>query len=212
MFFSKIIFEYKNESVVSAYNSCQEMHSLIMKAFPKERNSESPRNKYGVIYRLVEKPSFLMAYVYSKVTPNWSSLMEAGVLMSAEVKNVNEFISEIRNNEVFKFQLSVFMSKRPKDQETGKSYSNAISLTSAESKRNWIERASQNNGFEVIGISEEIEVKKVFGIKHQPKNGFTLTTISGILKVCNSKDFIKAYTEGMGRGKAYGAGMMLLSK
>ena len=212
MFFSKIDLNYRNRAVAKAYSNCQEMHSLIMSAFPKEANSKSPRNKYGVIYKIVETQSTLMAYVYSKISPNWNRLMEKGVLSSYEVKNIDGFISGIKNNDVFKFQLSVFMSKRPKDKETGKSFVDAVPLTSVESKMAWLERAAENNGFEIVDHVSEIETKKIFGIKNQPKKGFILTTISGCLLLKDAEKFVEAYSGGIGRCKAYGAGMMLLSR
>lgn len=211
MFFSKIVFNYKNNEVVDAYDNCQKMHTLIMTAFPKEKNSVSPRSKYGVIYRIIEKQSILMAYVYSKVIPNWKPLMESEILMSAETKNINEFISGIKNGDVYKFQLSVFISKRPKNKETGESSPNAIQITSKQGRLDWLERVSKNNGFKIIH-SEEIEKKIVRGIKNRTQNRFTLTTISGVLTVTDAESFIYAYTEGIGRCKAYGAGMLLLSK
>ncbi len=73
----------------------------------------------------------------------------------------------------------------------------------------FIERAVQSWGFEVV--PEQLQVQQL-SVQHFEKGGQTLThgsaTLKGVLQVKDRKRFIQSFEQGIGRGRAFGFGLL----
>ncbi|XDD51049.1 type I-E CRISPR-associated protein Cas6/Cse3/CasE [Leptospira sp. WS92.C1] len=80
----------------------------------------------------------------------------------------------------------------------------------------WISKRGLENGFKILNVSIETKedaraVKTKQGENHEiPK--IHSVTFSGILKITEPEKFKTAYTKGIGPGKAFGCGMLLLAR
>ncbi|WP_281492764.1 type I-E CRISPR-associated protein Cas6/Cse3/CasE [Leptospira meyeri] len=80
----------------------------------------------------------------------------------------------------------------------------------------WLKRKGEQSGFQILNLQfdkgeKESASKKTDGrIIHDID--LLSVTFSGILRVTNKEDFKHAYCNGIGSGKAFGCGMLLLAR
>ncbi len=75
----------------------------------------------------------------------------------------------------------------------------------------WILRKSEKNGFSIIPDSLRIAspIDESF-IKNKKRGKHTSVDFSGILNVTNRQDFQNAFRQGIGSGKSFGYGLLLI--
>ncbi|GBF50734.1 CRISPR-associated protein Cas6/Cse3/CasE [Leptospira ryugenii] len=79
----------------------------------------------------------------------------------------------------------------------------------------WLKRKGELSGFEILnlqfdkGEKEKVSKKKNMKILHELD--LLQVHFTGILRVTNTEAFKKAYTQGIGSGKAFGCGMLMLA-
>lgn len=108
------------------------------------------------------------------------------------------------NSNEYAFEITINPVKR--DNATGK----IISIRGREEIEQWfMQRASDSYGFEINPTNIQIEQMSVQTFE---KSGHTVThssaTIKGQLKVTDRKLFMNCFTQGLGRGKSFGFGLL----
>ena len=90
--------------------------------------------------------------------------------------------------------------------------SRRVFLASAEERELWLKRKATQCGFTIEWVREEGQ-RKEYGAHGEIKGGgmyHTGVRFKGILVVSDSEAFADAFSNGIGSGKAYGFGMLLL--
>ena len=80
----------------------------------------------------------------------------------------------------------------------------------------WLKRKGEQSGFEILNLQFDKGEKEKVSKKSDGKVVHTLDLLqvhfTGILRVNNVDDFKRAYSNGIGSGKAFGCGMLLLAR
>lgn len=125
----------------------------------------------------------------------------------SQTLNLSSMISKFIPGSKWRFRIRanpVFRSLNPK---TGKK--TYIDYKNDSGRLKWLEDRSLKNGFLLNSVSVN-EIKTLRFNKNNMTVTLTSVTYDGILTITDSDLFIKAFTKGIGHGKAYGLGMLSL--
>lgn len=205
MYRSKLLLDLLNPSVQQALRNANDMHRNIMKAFD-DLPSDTPRAAHSVLYSVMDYSGKPAVYVISQTMPDWSRVR--GYVPIDEPADISGIQEKFCNGSVFGFRL--FASPTKKVSRDGK-LSARVFLRTKEERRNWLQRQAQKNGFELLSVSENGE-SKVTGRKNGMQINCTGVLFTGALRITDQKSFWEAYCGGIGPGKAYGLGMLMIRR
>ncbi len=207
MFISAFILDRRSASVRQCLRNAQDMHRNIMSGFGNN-GSNSEGSRLGVLYRLVDSGTDIKLYVLSPVLPNWNSFEEKGFYIEDTPKEVSYVSSVTGAGNRFGFDLLCIPSK--KEKREGKN-SRRILLKTEEERVEWLRKKAEQNGFSLLWVREEGGSKVMVKTKHSSTEAWHGgIRFRGELVVLDAALFSKAFQKGIGAGKAYGFGMLLL--
>jgi len=207
MYLSRLTIDRTNPGARQSLRDCQDMHRTIMQAFP-DTASKNTREDLNVLYRLYAGEKAISLYVLSDIRPDWERIRSFGFLPGG-CKDISRLPDAFEPGRNFAFDIMLQPSKK-----VGRADGNSqrVMLKSQEERNLWLERKAEENGFEMIWFREEGQ-NKLFG-KHKSGNGgpvyLSAIRYTGVLSVTNKDRFENAYRKGIGPGKAYGLGMLML--
>jgi CRISPR system Cascade subunit CasE len=181
------------------------MHAAIAACF------DGYEDKSRTIWRIDELNGVRYLLLVSKEKPDLTEFTtKYGV--NSHTKEYSQFISQISNGQKWRFMLranpvhSVFQNK---DDKRGKVFSHVT----ADKQKSWLCKHAESNGFELDENEFDVtqrEIKKFW----REKKLITLAqaTYEGVLTVTSASDLQSALTNGIGRGKAYGCGLLTLAR
>ena len=205
MYRSKLMLDLSNPSVQQALRNVNDMHRNIMKAFD-DFPFDSPRAEHSVLYSLMNYNGKPAVYVISKSLPDWSRVR--GFVPIDEPADITGLREKLNKDCAFGFRL--FASPTKKVARDGK-LSSPVFLKTADERDQWLHRQAQKSGFELISFSEVSETK-VAGRKKDMSVNYTGVLFTGVLRIVDPDLLWKAYCEGIGPGKAYGLGMLMIRR
>jgi CRISPR system Cascade subunit CasE len=205
MYLSRLALNPRSRQVRREVAEPYEMHRTLLRAFPDGMDKEAER----VLFRLDadRETGALVVLVQSQGGPDWSSLeAKAGYLLRpAESK---EFDPSFRQGQRLFFRLRA----NPTVRRDGK----RLGLRTEAEQVKWLKRKGLAGGFhledgDVLAIPE--------GLKHGRKTDDlgpqSLTHLAvhfdGILKVTDPAQLVETLRAGVGRGKAFGFGLLSLA-
>lgn len=197
MFLIKLKLKLDNSSAKWCIMNCQKMHQHLMDLFSMSRKEA------GVLYRFDIKNHVL--YVLSSV---WPQIHETSMFKVLGLKPVDDIISSFVVNSCFSFNLLTYPYKT--NFLTGKK----TSIRDEDGIAAWLERKGRQHGFSVLSQNVFSRIT-LFGSHKKDKGGdfyIPAVEIMGILKITDVEKFRQAFSCGIGSGKAYGLGMLLLRR
>jgi len=207
MYLSKITIDRTNPGARQSLRDCQDMHRTIMRAFPVKK-SETSRQDMNVLFRLYESDRVIRLYVLSAVLPVWDNICPFG-FNSEGCKDISRLPDAFEPGRNFAFDILLQPSK--KVSRTGGN-SRRITLKTQDERSDWLKRKAEMNGFKTVWFREEGQ-RKYFG-KHAGDKGSSLylpaIRYRGVLSITDKDRFENAFRKGIGPGKAYGLGMLML--
>lgn len=199
---TKITLPLANRSIQRALRDCQQMHRLIMGLFDTDRASAD------VLYRLRSDPGAISVYIYSSSPVKRDRLVQ-GMKFAGE-RDMGSWLESLSDGQIWNFDLLAWPSK--KVAIDGARNSRRRILRTAEERAGWLQHKAMQNGFDIMTVIE-LESFQQAGC-HAAGNGGRLYVDSyhyqGTLQVTDAALFRKAVCSGLGPGKAYGLGMLLL--
>ena len=202
MFLSLLVLDLSSPGVRQSLQNVQDLHRSIMKAFDNSRCEEQ------VLYRIVRTAKQIQIYVQSRNQPAWDRIERNG-FHCEKTKDISALPASFRQDQMLRFKLLGCPSR--KIPVEGKN-SRRVILRGEEEQLNWLGKQGEKYGFRVLeayiaGKAEMISGKKESGV-------FTLSGIpfEGVLQISNPDAFRSAFENGIGAEKAYGFGMLMLSK
>lgn len=94
--------------------------------------------------------------------------------------------------------------------------SKKVGLYREQEQLQWIAKRGSENGFEILDVMiESSDNSNAFKTKVTEKHKIPkihTVTFSGVLRITDPEKFKTAYTKGIGSGKAFGCGMLLLAR
>lgn len=209
MYLSHLLLDRRNPSVIQSLRNCHDMHRTIMKAFPQD-GSVNAREDFGVLYRLMEQERTLTLYVMSEAAPTWDNIRHNG-FSEIGCKDISRLPDVFREGRRFAFDLLAQPFKKVSREGAN---SRRETLKTPEERQAWMERKAKDNGFRLEWVREE--GKNAMSGKHSEEKGGTLfidaIRYRGVLIVEDQSKFTRAFVRGIGPGKAYGLGLLMLKR
>ena len=169
----------------------QMVHAALLKAF------NCKRDHANILYRkdISRDGDSIILMVQSDIQP-----VTTDVLAIEKSVNVDERNKSIKNGSIIHFNCKL--------QPTVKQHGKRKAIRNKEDRNLWICRKLKSAGVETLSCSESDRVTSVFN--HSTAGKIETFVYSGSLQVSDADKFLKAYQKGIGAGKAYGCGMMIL--
>jgi CRISPR system Cascade subunit CasE len=226
MFLSKVTLNTRHRTTYNLLADLYAQHRFVMSAFPdlrgSERQSEGSQSQQGVLYRLdtMKQSDEIFFLVQSMVAPEWgkAEALHRATICSAVFREWNPtFMQGAR----YRFRLRANPSVcRVNRDEAGKRNPKREGLFTEEAQRDWLIRTAERCGFGVQSEAVVITPKgKLEGAMPQNEgkrqtNMVTCFTVDfdGALFVKDAERFAVSLREGVGRGKAWGCGLLSLAR
>lgn len=203
MYLTKIELDLGHRAVRAALGDCQKMHQLLSGLFA------CPRKNVNLLYRVQNCGHLCFVYLYSEKPVIRENLLSFMVLVGEQ--DVSQWLHSMTCGRQFRFDLLTMPSS--KVYQVGFKNSRRRVLKTEEKRVDWLLRKASQNGFEILGL-QELESTGFAG-KHGAIQGgqmnWMLYHYCGILEIKDASVFQNAVSNGIGPGKAYGLGMILLA-
>ncbi len=168
---------------------------------------------------LKSKPQILNLNLDNFIEEERSFRFSLKVNPTKKIKDHKSFfkkeIEGIKEEEEIKKKLESLSNSLTKDQwEQIKS--KRVGIYKENEQVDWLKRKGKQSGFQILNLQfdkgeKKSAQKKTDGRIIHDIDLFSVT-FSGILRVTNKDEFKKAYCNGIGSGKAFGCGMLLLAR
>lgn len=215
MHLTRIFFAPGSKVVQRALRDSHAAHRLVMSAFPDGAGDE-PRARLGVLYRIDvdEEGGTVACLVQSSVLPSmftgelldaragadaWSSTpLEA--FLHRTVVNGRELRFRLRAN-----PTRAILTKSLPDgrKQNGK----RVPVRGDEARAAWLERSFGQNGMGLVAVLTRPE-PVLRGTREGARVTHEGCSFEGVLRVDDAERAIRAIGAGIGRGKAYGFGLL----
>lgn len=188
---------------------CYELHRSIMSAFPDEGGGV--RQKYNVLYSLKACENRMELLVQSDIKPDWEisglNLHYPGESYSCkEISGIME--TAVTNGKIFSFHLTASPAKKIL---SGGKNSKRVLLSKKDEQIAWLVRKGEQYGF---AVSSSSIVVRANDANSGRKKGifFRSVEFSGKLSILERERFLDALVKGIGSEKAFGCGLLMISK
>ncbi len=201
MYLSKLHLDMRHGYAKKCLHDCQIMHRSIQHLFHSDRKSS------GVLYRL--NPQRLDIYVWSEQEPNQNEVPAGMQLLGC--RDLTALEETLTEGQCYGFNILAVPSK--KVPQEGKKNSQRRFLTSLEERVEWLRRKGEQNGFSLLQVQQDRECT-TYGKHGDSKKEIVCyrgVVFQGILQIEDREAFKKCWREGIGPGKAYGQGMLILT-
>jgi CRISPR system Cascade subunit CasE len=233
MYLSKLILNPRSRDVRRDLANCQALHRTLLAAYP-QAESETARQEFGVLYRVELQPrtGAVTVLVQSEYSPDWTKLPDDYLFVAAEVTQaIADAYQSLQAGQRLRFRLRANPTKcvarqhRPAEaQRDGK----RVELRREKDQLAWLQRKAQDGGFQLTALSvkpdvantQVQEVSKVYGWRadkndntgQRKKLTLAAAVFEGELIVSDAAQFLVTLRQGIGRGKAYGFGLLSIAR
>ena len=203
MYLSKILLDPMHPSARQALRDRQDMHRNVLRFFPDDGLQES------VLYRVVETKYEIQLIVLSNSQPDADRILSFGGKLSS-TSDISSLPDLYKEGAVLRFSLLACPSKKVAAADGGNS--RRVLIREPGKMAEWLSRQGQKYGFSVLECNEPSAAQRLrIGRK---SGGVDLNAIdlSGVLRIDDAALFWVSWRKGIGPEKAYGLGLMLLSR
>ena len=213
MYLTRVELNTRRRETISALSSPQVMHAAVMAGFPAIGRTEG-----RVLWRVDSIGEATYLLVQSPGVPDYTHAVEQfGWPASGQgwdTIECDKFITGIKNGDVRRFRITVNPVRSvPVEGGRGK----VCHHITASQQLNWFVSRSSKCGFSVDEKDDDrcfasIVSRDMVKFKHGESNvTLSKVTVEGILKVIDADLLRQSINSGIGKGKAYGCGMLSLS-
>ena len=180
---------------------CQQMHRFITGFFGTDRRSSQ------ILYRTNLVQNKLCIYLYAQ-----SPAEHIPGNCKVQQRNVTSWLESMEIGQLWSFDLIAAPTKKVALE--GKKNSQRRILRLPQERQEWLERHAEQNGFAILQ-AQELEQLHICGRHKADKGGVMYHDAyhyQGILQITDGEAFRRAMQTGIGSGKAYGFGMMMVKR
>ena len=202
MYLSRIEMELSDKRTRIAMEDAQQMHRLLNGLFSEQRKD------VNLLYRIRISGVKIIIYLYSDIPLDRERLLP-GMICTGE-RDLTNWLERMQEGQLLGFDILTMPYKKVKSADCKNS--RRVLLKTREERLAWLKRKADQNGFDIHQI-EENENTRISVVHTKEKGGklyMNAFRYSGILEIMNAEAFREAVKSGIGAGKAYGLGMMLL--
>lgn len=205
MYLSRVEIDTKNRQKMKDLRHLGSYHNWVEHSFPQEfQQGQRLRHLWRIDY-LSDKEYLLLL---STDKPDLDQLETFGVPGTAGTKEYDHFLQQLAEGMVMRFRLTANPSYR--DKESGRVYPHVT----VDQQKEWLVERAERCGFQFATNSDGEPqfdlVSREWPLLYHGKRKIKLSRVSfeGILKITDLDKFKKSLTEGIGREKAYGMGLL----
>lgn len=227
MYFSRLVLNPQRRQAKRFMADARAMHAAVEAAFPPGLGSQEVRN----LWRLDRVEHEVVLYVVSQHRPDLRHIQEQAGWESAPADSTDygRFLGSIQRGQRYSFRLAANPVKR---QFVAGGRGRVLPHVTEEQQINWLMTRAESWGFAVCpvqaagGMAQGVvdqrpDVRVVYrqdGHFRKIDDGATRivtqrqVAFMGTLEVVDAGKLRESLTRGMGRGKAYGLGLMTLAR
>lgn len=217
MYLSRVEIDFDNRMKTRKLTHLGAYHDWVERSFPEDFELGNRTRKLWRIDRLNDKYYLLIVsenkpVIVSEDNPEKEGLERYGVSGTGQVKDYDKFLNSIKTGGKMRFRvkLNTVKADSQEGKKAGLKRGRLFPIVNQEELVRFLIDRSKKNGFKVEE-DDFVVVEKGFE-KLQKKNmkslDLAMATYEGNLVVTDEEKFIKTLTEGIGKKKAYGFGMM----
>ena len=212
MYISRVKLDLNNRKNLRDLSHLGCYHGWIEDSFPDERGKGNRSRK---LWRIDSIHNEYYLLVLSEEKPEESILEKYAVKGSLEIKDYDPFIEKLREGMQAKFRIKLNTVKSLADRSQGRRRGRLVPVPLDELIPYFLSRA-EKNGFHVDEGDLKIVArsKELFEKQDQEDTRIKLDLVStsyeGLLTITDLEKFKKALTQGIGKKKAYGFGLLTI--
>lgn len=221
MWFSSISINLQKRMGRTLLGNRQEMHKAVLQAFPPDAVEEADGR---VLWRLDSEKHRHTLYVVSPVEPDFTHIMEKAGWVSQTWSSISydSFLQKLRVGQQWGFRLQANPVKR---QFVSGGRGKILPHVTPDQQIQWLVERSGDLGFSLLDVESEralVSVTRQEDLRfsrHDKNLGgrrkqVTLRNVQfdGVLKVTDANMLSSTLTGGIGKGKAYGCGLLTLRR
>ncbi len=205
MYISRVEIDIENRRKTRDLSHLGAYHHWVEQSFPREVEKRQRMRKLWRVDKLCGK-SYLI--IISSEQPDLLALEKYGVLGSAQTKPYDDFLNSLQKGMRMRFRVTlnpvITLSRGSGNKGVVKPH------VTIEHQRTYLMNRSSKNGFSLEENQFSIVERGFEVLKKSNQKSIRLikATYEGILTVADVDVFRKILTEGFGKHKAYGFGMM----
>lgn len=205
MFLSKVEIDRQNRQKNRNLSHIGAFHHWVEQSFPQEIEENTRTRKLWRIDKLRGKEYLL---VVSSTKPDLSLLEKYGIENSAQTKDYDPFLNMLEEGIKARFRITLNPVISIKD-SAGKR-GRVVPLAAVDKQLKFLYDRAEKNGFSLKEDDFTIVDRGYSEFKKSVQKPIKLSKViyEGILTITNVDLFIKTLTEGIGKKKAYGFGLM----
>lgn len=202
MYLSRVEIDDNNRQKTRDLTHLGAYHNWVESSFPNELAQNRRLRHLWRIDRLRGKRYLL---IVSQEKPDLTKMQRYGVVNTAMTKDYQPFMEQIQNGDMMRFRLVA----NPTYRTDGKVYPHIT----VEQQKNWLLARTEKAGFEIpsdqLGnYNFEIVNRDWPVLYHKRRVRLSRVAFEGKLRVIDAAKLRLALTNGIGREKAYGMGML----
>ena len=204
MYLTKLELELSRRYVREAILNKQKLHSLVSGLFGLQRKDSE------TLFCKKICGTKLYIYTYSNQPVKTMNILP-GMSLIAQ-RNISDLLGTVEEGQKLGFQLQTMPFKKVVSE--GKKNSRRKALLTTEERLSWLNRKAEQAGFLILNVTEN--QGEIIHARHSEEKGGELTMKSwcyiGQLQITNKDSFCRSLCNGIGPGKAYGLGMLIISR
>ncbi len=234
IYLSRLWLNPRSRDVRRDMADCQQCHRTVLSAFPQLANVEQKaRAEFGILYRLDvdQRRNMLTLLVQSGVAPNWNNLPDDYLLsdtdgLNPSCKPVYEIFRTLQTGMRLQFRLRANPTRCVSQKAGGKRRGKRMGIYDESGQLDWLQRQGAAHGFRLAAVSVSPSVADLNAVPQAQATGrrqtadgakhatltFGAVLFEGALIVIDSALFQDALRNGIGRGKAYGFGLLSVAR
>ena len=201
MFLSRVAIDIKNQNALRALSNPEILHGMIETSLPREHSR--------CLWRVDELGGRTYLLLMSEERPDLFSIANqiGSDEKPCETKDYQPLLNRITVGSIWRFRLvanPVVSQPRP-----GKKRGKLKAITIHEHQREWLTRQAEKNGF-ILSSDQFDTIRSEWRTFRNKSNNVSIlqVTFEGLLTVSDAAKFQDSLLGGIGRGKAYGMGLL----
>lgn len=205
MYISRVEIDCKNRKKLKDLTHLGAYHNWVESSFPFEIQNKIRSRK---LWRIDTVRGIKYLLLVSDEKPDIELFEKYGVQGSAQTKLYDEFLNSIQVDNVYRFRVTL-NPVRSISQGEGKR-GRVVPEITADQQMKFLELRAAKLGFELVQGEYSIAERRWVPLRKQgfKKVMLSMVAYEGILKVTDKDLFYQTLTEGIGKKKAYGFGLM----
>ena len=208
MYLSRVELDLTRRAAMQALVAPQKLHGAVESAFAGERRRR--------LWRLDRLGGKLYLLLLSEEQPDLGGIAAqfgpAGGVGLAETRDYAPLLQRITPGSVWQFRLTANPTKSCPDPKAAQSRGTVRAHCTVEYQRQWLLQRAEKHGFALTPDSFTVTASRwlQFAKGGDRRHPVTLLSVTyeGVLQVTDPQAFRQLLTKGIGRGKAYGLGLM----